>query len=94
MHAFANFLFFLVMVGLVPLAVVGGIVLFSPGETERQRLARETREAERRITEIGRHAQAVILGEALRRAQAKPKATRVDGGPQNVDDSFDGPWHD
>jgi hypothetical protein len=77
----ADFLLFLFLLVLIPLGVVGAMVLLAPGETERQRLARESREAERRITEIGRHAQAVILGEALRRAQAKPRATRVDGDP-------------
>lgn len=77
---------------LVPLAVAGAVTLFGPRETERQRIARETREAERRITEIGRHAQAVILGEALRRARANPKATGGDVGPQDTGRTFDGNW--
>ena len=92
MQTFADFVFILFVLGLIPLAVVGGMVLFTPGETERQRQARQAREAERRITEIGRHAQAVILGEALRRAQTKPQATRADGQAPH-DEQF-GPWRD
>jgi hypothetical protein len=92
MQTFADFVFMLFVLGLIPLAVVGGMVLFTPGETERQRQARQAREAERRITEIGRHAQAVILGEALRRAQSPPGATRADSGPSKGEQS--GPRRD
>jgi len=94
-QALADVLFVLFVLGLIPLGVVGAMMLLAPGETERQRVARESREAERRITEIGRHAQAVILGEALRRAQARPTPTPVDGGQQqNTSDNPDGLWHD
>lgn len=59
----------------ISLALFGGLVLVAllvgPRETERQRIARETREAERQITEIGRRAQAMILAEALRRVERK-----------------------
>jgi hypothetical protein len=60
------------------------VLLIGPRETERERIARETREAERRITEIGRQAQAAILAEALRRARAKhesspPQPMVIDG---------------
>jgi hypothetical protein len=92
MQTFADFVFMLFVLGLIPLAVVGGMVLFTPGETERQRQARQAREAERRITEIGRHAQAVILGEALRRAQSRPEATRADG--ESPPHEQFGPWRD
>jgi len=61
-------------------ALFGGLVLVAmlskPKETERQRIARETREAERQVTEMGRQAQATILAEALRRAQQGPTAQR------------------
>lgn len=71
------------LIGLLLLLLGAGIglgILLTPsaGESERQRLARETWEAEREITEIGRQAQTLILQEALRRAQMKPTATRAD----------------
>ncbi len=63
-----------------------------PGRDRAAACGSAAREAERRITEIGRHAQAVILGEALRRAQSRPGAARTDGGPPNGEPS--GPWPD
>ncbi|MGH3990985.1 MAG: hypothetical protein ACRDSN_00810 [Pseudonocardiaceae bacterium] len=76
-----TFLFWLLVIGL---ALLGGLVLvalvFGPRETERQRIAREAREAERRITAIGRQAQALILDEALRRAQASTAVVDRDLG--------------
>jgi len=89
-----NFLFWLLVIGL---ALFGGLVLVAlmvaPRETERQRIARQAREAERKITDIGRHAQAMILDEALRRAQARPRATRVDR-PNMPSHGQYGPWDD
>lgn len=88
------FLFWLLVIGL---ALFGGLVLaalvFEPRETERQRIARKAREAERRITNIGRQAQAMILDEALRRAQARPRATRVDRTDMPNHGQY-GPWDD
>jgi hypothetical protein len=78
-------------------AMIGLGLLMGPAthETERQRINRETREAERRITDIGRHAQDMILHEALRRAQIKPRAARTDRPDAgfNADGQF-GPWND
>lgn len=81
-------LFIVGMVLLAGLAVVGLLVVISPGETERQRCAREAREAERQIAEIGRQAQAAILAEALKRAQQPPQHNRGDrfgGGFHSTD---------
>lgn len=71
MVAVSELLFIVGMVLLAGLAIVGLLAVTSPGETERQRLAREQRKAERRITEIGRQAKAAILAEALKRAQQR-----------------------
>jgi hypothetical protein len=71
--AVTELLFIVLLVLVVLLAVVGLFAVTSPGETERQRYAREAREADRRITEIGRQAQAAILAEALKRAQTRPQ---------------------
>lgn len=89
-----TFLFWSLVIGL---ALFGGLVLvalvFGPRETERQRIAREAREAERKITAMGRQAQAAILAEALRQAQARPRATRVDR-PDMPNHGQYGPWDD
>ena len=61
-------------------ALIGLGLLFKPnsGETEQQRVARESLEAERKIADIGRQAQAAIMQEALRRSQMRSDATRMD----------------
>lgn len=86
---------FLVWLLFIGLALFGALVLlaltFGPNETERQRIAREVREAERRITDIGRQAQATILAEALRRVRVKPTTRRTD--PMNLpNDGSYVPW--
>lgn len=77
-----DFLVFMVWLLFIGLALFGAFALlalaFGPKETERQRIAREAREAERRITDIGRQAQAAILAEALRRVRVKPTTRRTD----------------
>ena len=91
---FLAFMFWLLFIGL---ALFGALVLlaltFGPNETERQRIAREAREAERRITDIGRQAQAAILAEALRRARAK-STTRHTSPMDLPNDGTYGPWDD
>ena len=72
---------------------LGFLMVPNIGETERQRIARETREAERKISDIGRQAQTMILNEALRRAQMKPRAARADRPDFNADGQY-GPWND
>jgi hypothetical protein len=87
--AVTELLFIVLLVLVVLVAIVGLFAVTTPYESERQRLAREAREADRRITEIGRQAQAAILAEALKRAQAKPTATRTD---RARDDEWHAPW--
>lgn len=90
MVAVTEVLFIVLLALIVLLAVMGLFAVTSPGETERQRLAREAREADRRITEIGRQAQTAILAEALKRAQP-----RSSGSTSGVREPFPyGPWDD
>jgi hypothetical protein len=89
----------MVYLGLALLAAgVVMVVLSFPSESPRTRIAREAREAEQRVTDINRQAQAAILNEALRQAQARPTATRLDRvHPSKVIDNLDGqfgPWND
>lgn len=90
------FVFWLLVIGL---ALFGGLVLVAvlvgPRETALQRIARQTREAERRVADIGRQAQAAILTEALRRAQAKSTTrTRPPDPMDRPNDGSYGPWDD
>jgi len=78
--AVTELLFTVLLALVVLLAVVGLFAVTGPGETDRQRLAREAREADRRIIEIGRQAQAAILAEAPKRAQQKPQQDQSRGG--------------
>lgn len=78
MVAVTELLFFIGMVLLTGLAVVGLLAVTGPGESERQRYARQAREAERQIVDIGRQAQAAILAEALKRARQPTQHNRGD----------------
>jgi uncharacterized iron-regulated membrane protein len=60
--------FVIAMTVLCAVAVVTGLAVWSPRETERQRIARETREAEAQIIAVSRTAQAAIISEAIQRA--------------------------
>jgi flagellar basal body-associated protein FliL len=88
--AVTELLFIVLLVLIVVLAVAGLFAVTGPDESERQRYARQAREAERQIAEIGRRAQAAILAEALKRAQ--PRSSDHMTGEQ---ESFPyGPWDD
>jgi hypothetical protein len=78
----ADILLALFLLALVALAGVGLWLISSRPETARQRLARQSREAEAKITEIGRRAQAAIVAEALHRNARRAERTH-DARPDN-----------
>lgn len=65
--------------------ILGGLLVGSQRETAQQRLDRETREASRRVADLGHQTRAAILDEALRRGRQSAHF--------NSDGRY-GPWND
>jgi hypothetical protein len=61
----------LVVLGLAAVGVWGCVIALSPRESERARIARQAREAEAHIADIGRRAQEAIIAEALYRLRSR-----------------------
>lgn len=81
-----EFLFVVLVPVVLALAAVGVMALWEDRETERTRVARQARQAEQRITDIGARAQAAIIDEALRRAHVRPTVIRPDDQYRPWDD--------